>query len=142
METLIKYLLQRWRFSLFIIFGAYLPGFLYLFLNKYQLFLELDFLKLSILSLILGLPGLVISLIGFFMVLTLISSQIKSTNANFWIVTDSLLANWFSMLNMVSLEDTTKRDIIIYIVCLFICMFAGGIVYYVNNKNRCNDKKG
>lgn len=137
MDTLIKYLFQRWKLSLFLIFGAYLPGFLYLFMMKNQLFIQLDFLKLSILALLLGLPGLLVSLSFFYIILTIISKKIKSENTFFWIVLYSIYSNWFVIGYLIVNSGNIEWEFLgKYATYLVICIVVGSVMYYFKNKKK------
>lgn len=70
MEKLIEVMFKNVNRSAIIITGIYLPGFLTLFIREYDMFKELDVIKLSVLSLIIASPSFVV----LFGVLTLMYS--------------------------------------------------------------------
>ena len=60
MDKLIEVLFKNINRSVIIITGIYIPGFITLFLKKYDMFKELDMFKLSVLSIIIACPSFIV----------------------------------------------------------------------------------
>jgi hypothetical protein len=83
MDRLIEVMFKNVSRSAIIITGIYLPGFLTLFIRKYDMFKELDVIKLSILSLIIASPSFVVLFGVFTLMYSIFAVIIKKDPKNY-----------------------------------------------------------
>lgn len=79
MDKLIDVMFKNVSRSAIVLTGIYLPGFLTLFIRKYDMFKELDVIKLSVLSIIIASPSFIV-LFGIFTLMYSIFALIIKKN--------------------------------------------------------------
>lgn len=81
MEELVKLASKNISLSILFFLGVYLPGFVTIFIKRYEIFKELDVFKISMLSIALALPSFVIMFfcigVGFILYSCLLKKDVK-----------------------------------------------------------------